>query len=72
MPHAVRRCLMKLIEEGTQMPMELQQGTGNFARTFDTGRIIGIDLKGRPTSIVTIITKPNRNLVTMFPGRPLK
>ncbi len=62
--------LTKLIEQGTQMPMA-QQANGYFARVFDAGQIVGIDrASGNATSIVTIITKANGDLVTMFPGRP--
>ncbi len=59
-----------LIRSGTQQPM-VRQANGNFARTFDVGREIGFDRNvGGPTSIMTIITRPNGNLVTAFPGRP--
>lgn len=59
-----------LIQQGTQMPM-VRHANGNFARTFDAGRAIGIDrATGQASSTVTIITAPNGNLVTMFPGVP--
>jgi RHS repeat-associated core domain len=62
--------LTKLIEEGTQMRM-VRQANGNYARTFDVGRIIGFDRNtGLATSRVTIITRSNGDLVTMFPGSP--
>ena len=52
------------------MPM-VRQANGNFARTFDAGRIIGIDrTTGQASSTVTIITRQNSDLVTMFPGAP--
>jgi hypothetical protein len=52
------------------MPM-VRQVNGNFVRTFDAGRIIGIDrVTGQSSSTVTIITRANGNLVTMFPGAP--
>jgi len=52
------------------MPV-VRQANGNFARTFDAGRVIGIDrATGLTSSIVTIITTPEGNLVTMFPGLP--
>ncbi len=58
-----------LIRSGTQQPM-MRQANGNLARTFDVGREIGFDRNtGGPTSIITIITRPNGNLVTAFPGR---
>lgn len=60
----------ELIRSGTQQPM-VRQPNGNFARTFDVGREIGFDRNaGGPTSVMTIITRPNGNLVTAFPGRP--
>ena len=62
--------LTELIQQGAQMPM-VRQANGNFARTFDAGRIIGIDrATGRASSTVTIITRPNEDLVAMFPGAP--
>jgi hypothetical protein len=62
--------LKELIQRGTQMPM-IPQANGNFSRTFDAGKVIGIDrATGQTTSTVTIITAPNTDLVTMFPGMP--
>jgi uncharacterized protein YfaP (DUF2135 family) len=62
--------LQELIQQGTQMPM-VRQANGNFARTFDAGRAIGVNrATGQASSTVTIITGPNGNLVTMFPGAP--
>jgi len=62
--------LQELIQQATQMPM-VRQANGNFARTFDAGRAIGLDrATGQASSTVTIITRPNGNLVTMFPGVP--
>ena len=58
-----------LVRSGTQQPM-VRQANGNFARTFDVGRDIGFDRNtGGPTSIMTIITRANGDLVTAFPGR---
>lgn len=43
----------------------------NFERVVDAGRIIGNDrATGTPTSIYTVITRPNGELVTAFPGKP--
>jgi hypothetical protein len=48
----------------------LQRG-GNFARTLDAGRGIGIDrATGQATSFYTVITNAADELITMFPGRP--
>jgi RHS repeat-associated protein len=49
----------------------VRQATGNFERVVDAGRQIGIDrTTGTPTSTYTVITEPNGNLVTAFPGKP--
>ena len=60
----------QLIRQSTQQPM-VCQANGNFARTFDVDRQIGIDRATRQaTSTMTVITKPDGTLVTAFPGRP--
>jgi RHS repeat-associated protein len=47
------------------------QAGGNFARTVDAGRIIGVDrTTGAATSVYTIITNAANDLITAFPGRP--
>jgi len=62
--------LSVLIKSGTQQRM-VRQTNGNFARAWDVGRPIGIDrLTGQPTSMMTVITRLNCELVTAFPGRP--
>jgi RHS repeat-associated protein len=62
--------LSALINSGTQQQMA-KQANGNLARTWDAGRLIGIDrVTGRQTSVMTVITRPNGDLVTAFPGRP--
>jgi hypothetical protein len=62
--------LSVLINSGTQQRM-VQQANGNFARTWDVGRSVGIDrVSGQQTSVMTVITRPNGELVTAFPGRP--
>jgi len=49
----------------------MRQAGGNFERVVDAGRTIGTDRHtGAPTSIYTVITRPNGNLVTAFPGKP--
>lgn len=43
---------------------------GNLQRVFDAGTAIGIDRDtGKATSTVTVFTRPNDDLITMFPGR---
>jgi hypothetical protein len=43
----------------------------NLVRTFDAGHEVGIDYRdGQPTSTVTVLTRLNGDLVTMFPGLP--
>jgi hypothetical protein len=49
----------------------VRQATGNFERVVDAGRPIGIDrATGAPTSTYTVITKPNGDLISAFPGKP--
>ncbi|MFJ1299583.1 hemagglutinin repeat-containing protein [Pseudomonadota bacterium AL_CKDN230030165-1A_HGKHYDSX7] len=45
--------------------------SGNFIRTVDLGRPIGIDAKdgGRPTNFMTVITDSKGNLMNTFPGK---
>mgnify|MGYP001059413550 FL=1 len=62
--------LSVLIGTGTQQKM-VQQANGNFSRTWDAGRLIGVDrITGQQTSVITVITRQNGELVTAFPGRP--
>jgi hypothetical protein len=50
--------------------MTVQSG-GNILRTVNAGRTIGLDaITGKPTSIYSVITNPNGNLITAFPGLP--
>ena len=59
-----------LIREATQKPIT-QQANGCLARIVDAGRIIGVDrTTGQATSIYTVITKLNGDLITAFPGMP--
>jgi hypothetical protein len=45
--------------------------SGNYIRTVDMGRTIGIDAKsgGQPTNFMTVITDSKGNLVNAFPGK---
>jgi hypothetical protein len=52
------------------MPI-IRQAKGNFSRVVNAGRNIGIDrVTGNPTSIYTIITDGQGNLITAFAGIP--
>jgi hypothetical protein len=43
----------------------------HLIRIFDAGHEVGIDRRnGKATSIVTVLTRMNGDLVTMFPGAP--
>jgi hypothetical protein len=49
------------------------QKNGNLERVVDAGKAIGTDrTTGKPTSIYTVITDKKGNLVTAFPGTPVK
>ncbi|MEN8367719.1 DUF637 domain-containing protein [Acinetobacter bereziniae] len=45
--------------------------SGNYIRTVEIGKNIGVDSKngGKPTSIITVITDRQGNLVNTFPGK---
>ena len=45
--------------------------SGNYIRTVDMGRPVGIDAKsgGQPTNFMTVITDSKGNLVNTFPGK---
>jgi hypothetical protein len=45
--------------------------SGNYIRTVDMGRTVGIDAKsgGQPTNFMTVITDSKGNLVNTFPGK---
>jgi RHS repeat-associated protein len=61
-----------LIQNGSNIPRVPQAG-GNFQRVVDAGRTIGIDVAtGQPTSVYTIITSEADELITAFPGLPLR
>ena len=62
--------IKELIQSATQKPVKMQRN-GNSARTFDTGKNIGVDMStGKQTSIMTVITDKKGDLVTSFPGSP--
>ena len=52
-------------------PAHQSSTSGNFIRTVDMGRSVGIDAKtgGRPTNFMTVITDSKGNLVNAFPGK---
>ena len=65
----VKEDLRELINTAWQHPATRQKN-GNPERVFDAGHLVGIDRRlGKPTSIVTVVTLANGDLVTMFPGR---
>jgi len=45
--------------------------SGNYIRTVDMGRVVGVDAKsgGRSTNFLTVITDSSGNLVNTFPGK---
>ena len=60
--------LIELINMAASVPFVLQSGN-TLSRTFDAGYIVGDERKsGKPTSLVTVITRVNGDLITMYPG----
>jgi hypothetical protein len=63
--------ILELIRSASNTAAQPQSGRPNFQRVVNAGSTVGIDFNtGRPTSIFTVITDPEGNLVTMFPGYP--
>jgi len=59
-----------LIKQAEQEPAH-RQADGSFARTVDIGHEIGVDrASGRRSSLLTVITRANGDLITAFPGQP--
>jgi len=59
--------IVGLVKSGTQQVARMQEH-GNFIRTFDVGRNIGLTRTTREqTSRMSIITGPEGNLITSFP-----
>ena len=62
--------LVQLINQASLHP-PVGQVRKHLARVFDVGHTVGIDYyTGKPTSTVTVVTKLNGDLVSMFPGPP--
>lgn len=63
-----REDLVQLLDEASRYPPIA--GTKNeLVRTFDAGHAAGTDYRdGKATSIVTIVTRLDGDLITMFPG----
>jgi hypothetical protein len=59
--------LIELLNQAACHPPRKHKG--NLRRIFDAGYPVGIDRSsGKPTSIVTVFTRLNGDLITMFPG----
>ncbi len=59
--------LIKAAETVTPVPAK----NGNLQYIVNAGRNIGEDVTtGQPTDTYTVVTKPNGDVVTMYPGLP--
>ncbi|MRW94524.1 hypothetical protein GJ699_31605 [Duganella sp. FT80W] len=62
--------LVQLINLASQHP-PLGKIRNHLVRVFDAGHPVGINRRtGQPTTLVTVLTRLNGELVTMFPGTP--
>jgi hypothetical protein len=62
--------IIELIQNATQHPMT-RQSNGFDVRIVDAGKNIGIDrVTGKPTNLYTVVTNPNGELVSAYPGLP--
>lgn len=56
-----------IVQADRHVPQRLLNG--NLERVFNVTHPIGTERKsGKATSVVTVVTQPNNDLVTMFPG----
>jgi hypothetical protein len=62
--------LIQLINQASlRPPSKIMRG--HLVRIFDAGHAVGIDRRSKkPTSLVTVITRLDGDLVNMFPGLP--
>jgi RHS repeat-associated protein len=70
-----RAALLDLASNSKRFIGRVQKETGNIRWTIDTGKNMGVDEFGLPTTLLTIIRRPAGgwdagNLVTMHPGLP--
>ncbi len=56
--------------KGAESTAPVAQAGGNFERIVDAGRVIGVTREGNPTTVYTVITNSQNELVTAFPGTP--
>ncbi|MYM37665.1 hypothetical protein GTP38_25400 [Duganella sp. FT94W] len=62
--------LVQLINQATQHPPNKMMRK-HLVRIFDVGHEVGIDRRSqKQTSVVTVVTRLNGDLVNMFPGLP--
>jgi hypothetical protein len=62
--------LIQLINQAALCPPSKMM-RNHLVRIFDAGHAVGIDRSSKqPTSLVTVITRLNGDLVNMFPGLP--
>uniref|UniRef100_UPI0011A9EB21 VENN motif pre-toxin domain-containing protein n=1 Tax=Yersinia hibernica TaxID=2339259 RepID=UPI0011A9EB21 len=65
--------LKTILQSDTVVKTSVQYSpsTGNYIRTVDMGKNIGVDAmsNGAPTSIMTVITDKQGNLINTFPGK---
>jgi hypothetical protein len=60
--------ILHFIREAHSSPVTPAPGSPNFERTYQTGKSIGYDKNGQPTTIITILTDAGRRIITAFPG----
>lgn len=61
--------ILAMIRDAANTPGEPMPDTIYLSRLIDTGKIIGHDFNGHPTSLLTILTDSAGRIITAFPGR---
>jgi len=70
-PDKMARRLFLLLVRQADTTQPVTQASGNLQRTVHASQTVGFDCNvGQFTSTYTVVTKPNGELVTAFPGVP--
>jgi hypothetical protein len=60
--------ILHYIRDAYALPTTPVPGCLNFQRILDTGKDIGLDKKGMPVQVMTVITDGGGKIITAFPG----
>jgi len=65
--------IRNLVRAGESVAPVAQRVGPNFQRVVDAERVRGVDITtGQPSSVYTVVTNAAGEVVTMFPGLPMR